>query len=372
MINSNIELLSLLQLQNAKGLGHRLAKKLVDRCQSGEEVIYRARETGSKKPEWVNTLLSRENRNRAQSEFERIQKEGWQVYGYGQPGYPLHLQQIPDAPLLLFAQGKADFSAQRMLSIVGTRRMTGYGAGLCRELVQELAPYQPTIVSGFAEGIDITAQMEAVRQGLATVACLAHGLLHLYPSVNRPLKKAVLEQGSLLTEFWGDQTARRHQFVQRNRIIAGMSVATLVVQSGPKGGSLLTADMALDYHREVFAVPGRINDPQSQGCLELIRDHKAQLISEPQDLVDFLKWTRPIDELNPQNEPFSKSQTERWTQWPKTEQSILNALLENEKMTQDNLMNSVLAPRGAFQEALLKLELAREIRLLPGQMWTLG
>ena len=112
--------------------------------------------------------------------------------------------------------------------------------------------------------------------------------------------------------------------------------------------------------------------PRAKGCLELIRDHKAQLVSEPQDLVDFLKWTRPNDKLNAQNGPFSKSQTERWAQWPKTEQSILNALLENEKMTQDNLMNSVLAPRGAFQEALLKLELANEIRQLPGQIWALG
>jgi DNA processing protein len=372
LIKNDIELFSLLQLQNTKGLGCARAKQLIDHWQSAEQVLCWARKKSSNRPPWVRELVCLENERRANQEWDLIQKKGWKIFGYGLPDFPMHLKTVPDVPILLFAEGEADLSSNRMLSVVGTRRMTPYGAGFCRELIQELSPYRPTIVSGFAEGIDITAQMEAVRLGLPTVACLAHGLLHLYPTIHRPFKKAVLGTGNLLTEFWSEQKAQRFQFVQRNRIIAGLSSATLVVQSAQKGGSLLTADMANGYHREVFAVPGRIGDPQSRGCLELIRDQKAQLISEPKEVVDFLQWTPPkggIMELPKENLPLKSS---RWNQWPKTEQSILIALLENGKMTQHNLMHSLLAERGPFLEALLKLELAQEIRPLPGQMWALN
>lgn len=364
--------MSLLLLQNAKGLGHIRAKALIDRWQSAEEALRWARKTRSNRPVWVSELVSLENERRAFEEGERIQQKGWRIFGYGQPDFPLNLRNIPDAPLVLFAEGEADLSDSRLLSVVGTRRMTPYGAGFCRELIQELSPYRPTIVSGFAEGIDITAQMEAVRLGLPTVACLAHGLLQLYPEVHRPFKKAVLKQGSLLTEFWSDQGARRFQFVQRNRIIAGLSTATLVVQSAQKGGSLLTADLANGYHREVFAVPGRIGDPQSRGCLELIRDQKAQLISEPKDVVDFLQWTPLKEEIKGSQQRISLELPGRWSHWPETEQSILKALLKNGKMTQHNLMNKLKKERGPFLEALLKLELAKEITPWPGQMWTLN
>lgn len=366
------ETVSLLQFQSSKGIGSVRGKQLIDKFGSAWEAICWARNAKHKLPSWAEILKQDGPRRKAEIEYKEALDRGYRLLGYGQADYPRRLAEIPDPPLVLFVEGGSFLSATNMLSVVGTRRMTSYGAGFCKALIEGLKEYYPTLISGFAEGIDITVQMAALETGLRTVACLAHGLGSTYPAVHGGLRKKVLAQGALVTEFWRKERPIRSHFVQRNRIIAGLSPATLVVQSASKGGSLITADFALGYDREVYAVPGRTTDPQSKGCLELIRDNRAQLISEPQDLIDFLKWERPKSRFlgsdSAQNGAIGRSMA----QLSVTEQSILFCLQKNGKMTPENVKKHLSLTNAQLMEWILRLELAGKIRTEPGNLLALA
>lgn len=187
--------------------------------------------------------------------------------------------------MILFKKGNIDLKDRKIISIVGTRSVTSYGTAFCEKLIEDLAPLDPIIVSGFAYGVDICAQKTAVKHNLQNIGCLAHGLNQIYPKVHSKYVADVEKNGGFVTEFWSTSNPDRENFLKRNRIIAGMSEATIVVESAEKGGSLVTADIANSYDRDVFAVPGRAQDKFSSGCNNLIKQQKAHMITSAADLI---------------------------------------------------------------------------------------
>ena len=228
----------------------------------------------------------------AEREMEFILSKGIKLICFGDEAYPARLAECHDAPLVLHSLGNADLNARRIVSIVGTRHASEYGKSLCENFVADLARFAPgtLIVSGLAYGIDICAHRAALRVGLPTIGVLAHGLDRIYPAAHRATAKQMLENGGLLTEFMSGTESLRPFFVQRNRIVAGMADATVVVESASKGGSLITASLAQGYDRDCFAFPGRVNDQYSQGCNELVSRNRAALITSAYDFVEAMNW----------------------------------------------------------------------------------
>lgn len=206
--------------------------------------------------------------------------------------YPQRLKECDDAPLMLFYQGTADLNQQRVINIVGTRHCTPYGQDLIHHFLRELKQRCPAvlIVSGMAYGVDIHAHRQALQNDYETVAVLAHGLDYLYPPRHKPTADMMLTQGGLLTEFFTQTNADKINFVRRNRIVAGMSDACILVESAARGGGLITCRLSREYNRDVFAFPGRVNDQYSEGCNNLIRDNGAALINNAYDFVNAMGW----------------------------------------------------------------------------------
>ena len=228
----------------------------------------------------------------AEKEMEFIESKGIKLICYGDEAYPCRLAECADAPLVLHSLGNADLNARRIVSIVGTRHASEYGKALCENFVADLARLVPgtLIVSGLAYGIDVCAHRAALNAGLPTVGVLAHGLDRIYPGAHRATAKLMLENGGLLTEFMSGMEPFPSNFLQRNRIVAGMADATVVVESASKGGSLVTASLAQSYDRDCFAFPGRVNDQYSQGCNELVSRNRAALITSAYDFVEAMNW----------------------------------------------------------------------------------
>jgi DNA processing protein len=232
-----------------------------------------------------------------------LEKQKLQAVGFNDPEYPAKLRHCADAPLLLFQKGKFDINQKRVLSIVGTRLMTPYGRRFLQEFIRDIKPFDPIIISGLAYGVDICAHEEALRNDICTVGILAHGLDRVYPKRHEGIAQKMIENGGLYTEFWSGSLAERENFIKRNRIIAGISEATLVVESASKGGSLVTSHYASSYHRDVLAVPGRTSDKFSAGCNMLIKSNKASMITSVKDMEYVLGWTtetsvnRPVQRM---------------------------------------------------------------------------
>ena len=229
---------------------------------------------------------------RAEQEMEFVEKNRLSCLTLKDEAYPSRLRECEDAPIVLFFKGNTDFNRLHVIDMVGTRRATDYGKQFCADFLRDLAVLCPDVlvVSGLAYGIDIHAHQAALANHLPTVAVLAHGLDRIYPYVHRKTAIDMLAQGGLLTEFLTGTNPDKHNFVSRNRIVAGMSDATIVVESAAKGGSLITAELAEGYHRDCFAVPGRVTDESSIGCNRLIRDNKAALIQSAEEFVQIMGW----------------------------------------------------------------------------------
>ena len=244
-------------------------------------------------PVLVNELKAPQTMERAKREMEFICSKGIKLTCLNDSGYPSRLFECCDAPLALYSLGDIPFNAKHIVSIVGTRHATEYGKDLCRNFVFDLARMLPgtLVVSGLAYGIDVCAHRAALEAGLPTVGVLAHGLDTIYPRSHRSVAKSMVEgAGGLLTEFMSETISLPQFFVQRNRIVAGMADAAVVVESAAKGGSLITASMAQGYARDCFAFPGRVNDQYSCGCNELVARNKAALITSAYDFVQAMNW----------------------------------------------------------------------------------
>ncbi|MCD8266674.1 MAG: DNA-processing protein DprA [Prevotellaceae bacterium] len=231
----------------------------------------------------------------AQEEVRWAMDFGGDILTLADARYPRRMRECPDAPVVLYSLGVADLNAERVVSVVGTRQCTEYGRTLCRHIMADLSRLCPgtLVVSGLAYGIDVTAHLMAMENGLPTVGVLAHGMEQIYPQAHRHVANQMTERGGLVTEYCHGSKIAKVNFVSRNRIVAGMADATLVVESREKGGSLITARLANEYNRSVFALPGRADDQQSRGCNNLIRDFKAHLINSAEDLVSLMGWAAP-------------------------------------------------------------------------------
>ena len=297
--------LSSLALTLCPGIGHIIAKRLVEALGSASAVFARREELPALFPglgrNVVRALDCPDAFRRAEHELEFVEKNRLQCLTLKDEAYPCRLRECDDAPLVLFFKGNCDLNHLRIVSMVGTRQATDYGKQFCADFLHDLAALAPhvLVVSGLAYGIDIHAHRAALANGLSTVAVLAHGLDRIYPSVHRKTAIDMLEQGGLLTEYLTDTLPDRHNFVSRNRIVAGMSDATIVVESAVKGGSLITAELAADYNRDCFAVPGRIGDVASAGCNRLIRENRAALLQSAEEFIKAMNWT-PVTERKPE------------------------------------------------------------------------
>jgi DNA processing protein len=249
-----------------------------------------------------------------------------------------------------------------IISIVGTRKITTNGIVFCEKLVETLSPYNPIIVSGFAYGTDITAQKAAVKHNLQTIGCLAHGLNQIYPKVHKKYVADIERHGGFYTDFWSTDNFDRNNFLKRNRIIAGLSEATIVIESAEKGGSLVTADIANSYNRDVFAVPGRTTDSQSVGCNNLIKQQRAHLLSDPLDVPYLLNW-----QLDTNEKPTVQKQL--FVELDDNEKIIYNYLKHKDKELLDVIAVDCDIPSYKIAGLLLNMELKGVIRPLPGKLF---
>ncbi|MEL5893596.1 DNA-processing protein DprA [Bacteroides sp. GD17] len=293
------ERVSSIALTLCPGIGHIGAKRLIDGIGSAAQVFHQRKELPELlpgiSPSVVTALDCPAAFLRAEREMEFVEKNRLSCLTLKDEAYPSRLRECEDAPAVLFFKGNTDLNRLHVIDMVGTRRATDYGKQFCADFLHDLSALCPDVlvVSGLAYGIDIHAHRAALANNLSTVAVLAHGLDRIYPYVHRKTAIDMLATGGLLTEFLTETNPDRHNFVSRNRIVAGMSDATIVVESAVKGGSLITAELAEGYHRDCFAVPGRVTDASSIGCNQLIRDNKAALIQNAEDFVRTMGWVEP-------------------------------------------------------------------------------
>jgi DNA processing protein len=352
-----------------KGIGDVLGYQLLQSLGDAESIFKEKTRILEKIPGIGHVLANEIKRpevlERAEKELSFIEKNHINAYCRGDQDYPSRLHECADAPLLIYFKGTCDLNAQQIVSIVGTRKITDYGRRVCEELIADLADTLPDliIVSGLAYGVDITAHRSALKHQLPTLAVLAHGLDRIYPLVHRPTAVEILEQGGLLTDFPSGTNPDKPNFVKRNRIIAGLSDATIVVESADKGGSLITADIAYSYSRDVFAIPGRTIDVHSQGCNRLIRENKAGLITCAADVISSMtNWNLP---LSPKTS--APVQTKLMFSGNEENNRILSFLRENKgEMHIDLLVTKTNTPVHKLSGMLLELEMEGLIKVLPG------
>jgi DNA processing protein len=278
------------------GIGSVLARSLLSYCGSAEEVFKSKSKLLAKipgiGPKTLDQILNHSVFSLAENELKFIEKFKISPLFISSEQYPRRLRNCPDAPVMLYFKGKADLNGSKLISIVGTRNASDYGREICRNLIADLKEYNPLIVSGLAYGIDSAAHREALKNTIPTVGVLAHGLDRIYPAQHRNMAEKMLECGGLITEFMSGTIPDRENFPKRNRIIAGLSDLTIVVEANIKGGALITAELANTYNRDVFAFPGRINDESSRGCNHLIKTNRAHLVTGMADLEYIMGWSR--------------------------------------------------------------------------------
>lgn len=311
-------------------------------------------------PERANAILHFKNFSRAESELRFLEKRKIRALPIHHPDYPQRLLHCYDPPILLYYAGEADLNEKRMLAIIGTRQPTEQGRLWTERIIEELSGMNITILSGLAMGIDAIAHRSALKRKIKTIGVLAHGLDRIYPWHHRKLATEMETCGGLLTEFVQGTQPDRYHFPARNRIVAGMADATLVIESGEKGGSLITASLANQYNRDVFALPGRIQDEKSTGCLKLIRQHQAELFVSTEDMLTHLGW---------QVEQTAKKQ-QIPTLFPDlsdTEKSILQLLKEKDAWHQDQIGWKLNLSAAQLSSALLQLEMKGAVVSLPGK-----
>lgn len=303
---------------------------------------------------------------KADEELKFIEKNSIDVIFYTDPRYPKRLKSCNDAPVLLYSKGNADLNARRVISIVGTRNATDYGRHLCQQLVEELQPYNVLIVSGLAFGIDVCAHKECLKLNIPTVGVLGHGLDKLYPGQNRATAEKMLENGGLLSEYPSGTIPDRENFPQRNRIVAGMADATVVVEASIKGGALITAEIANSYNRDVFTFPGRVGDEYSEGCNFLVRHNKAALLSNAADLAYSLGWERPDNKA-------AEQQLTLPIDLSADEQFIFETIREHKlPLAIDDLTIKINMPMSQLAMNLLNMEMQGYIRSLPGKTYLIS
>lgn len=354
-------------------IGSINAKKLIAYCGGAETVFKQSQKTLLKIP-GIGPILAHEIAHQkilddAKREVEFIVKNNIQAYYYLDEGYPHRLKQCEDGPVVLFAKkdDELKFNHPKIISIVGTRNITEYGRSICEELVADLAKrgHNPIIVSGLAYGVDICAHRAALKNGLPTIAVLGHGLDTVYPSIHANTAKEILETGALVSDFPSGSLMDGKNFVKRNRIIAGLSDATLVIESAEQGGSLITADIAMSYNREVFAVPGPAGSKYSKGCNLLIKTNKAALIESVEDIEYQLGWDENVNQSD-------GKQLEMFIELSEEEQAVFDVIRNRGQEVIDVISFKTELPIAKVSAILLNLEFAGLIKSRPGKVYALS
>ncbi len=363
---SNNEHIAALRLQNVPHIGNITARKLLAHCGS-PSAVFSDKKKALLRIEGVGEytlrgLFDSRYLDAALEEYNYVKGNDIRMLLSTEPDFPEYLNHCPDGPILLFAKGRIRLQQQKILSVVGTRNMTERGRSFCEQFIEDIAVLNPIIVSGFALGVDICVQKSAIEHGLQTIGCLAHGLNQIYPRTHARYMSPVMENGGFFSEFWSTSRPERENFLRRNRIIAGISQATVVVESAEKGGSLVTADLAAGYNRDVFAVPGRPDDFYSAGCNNLIKQQNAHLITSAADLVYLLNWT-------PEPEKKRAVQKRLFVELRESEKTIYQFLLQDGKQQLDTIAVNCDIPIFKVSSTLLEMEMKGVVRCLPGKVF---
>ncbi len=360
------ELIATLRLQHIPNIGDVTAKKLISHCGSPsavfEDKIQHLLKIDGIGTHTLKGIYDGEHIEAAQKEHEYITTNDVSYTYFLDDDYPNLLKHCIDGPILIFKKGNINLENQRIISVVGTRNITSYGTDFCEQFIADIAPLNPIIVSGFAYGVDICIQRAAIKYNLQTIGCLAHGLNQIYPKTHAKYVKDVEKNGGFITDFWSNSNPDRNNFLKRNRIIAGMSEATVVIESAEKGGSLVTADIAHSYNRDIFAVPGRARDKYSLGCNNLIKQQKAQMLTSAADLIYTLGWN--IEEKHSKN-----VQAELFVNLTDEEQLIYSLLQSNGKQLLDSIALTCKLPIFKTSSTLLNMEMKGVVRPLPGKLF---
>jgi DNA processing protein len=350
-------------------IGDILAKRVVAYC-GGVNAVFEEKKSILEKIPGIGDFHAKAIRNqtvfaRAEEEIKFIEKNEITPLFYLDEAYPKRLTHCEDSPVMLYFKGKTDFNSEKIISIVGTREATEYGKKVCENLIADLAIHNPIIVSGLAYGIDICAHKAALDNNLSTVCGLAHGLDKIYPSLHANTANKMLENGGWLTDFTSKTSPDRENFPRRNRIVAGISDATIVIESKAGGGSLITADIANSYNRDVFAFPGRIDDVCSVGCNNLIKQNKAALIQSAADIIYIMGW----EKTKTKNAPVQKK---LFIELSNDEEILVNVLKEKDSINIDDLCLVCKLPMSKVSGLLLTLEFSGVVKSLPGKMYRLN
>jgi DNA processing protein len=352
-----------------KGIGPILAKNLIAFLGSAEAVFKESITTLEKIPGIGSTLAkiivkqSSEALQHADKEIEYIDSHHIRALLYTEKEYPFRLKECEDAPIVLYFDGSINLNDGHFIAFVGTRIPTDYGRNWCNSIIEELSKQLPNaiIVSGLAYGIDITSHKAALKHQLPTIGVVAHGLDRIYPPSHTPIGNRMAKNGGIVTEYPSGTKPDKPNFVQRNRIIAGLCDAVIIVESAARGGALLTAEAANLYNREVFSLPGRIGDIRSEGCNSLIKQNKASLIESANDLIHAMNWESKTEGILPQQTLFNDLNEE--------EQTLLTLLRKSDSIQINQLTLQLNWPVEKLFSLLLEMEFKGLIRSLPGNVY---
>lgn len=350
-------------------IGPKTGKELVAYCGGVEAVFRESKKNLVKIPrigeELAKSVINGDVLARAEEEVNFIEKRGIKPYFYLDTDYPQRLKHCDDHPLMLYYKGNGDWNASKIIAVVGTRKASEYGKIVCEQLITDLSHHDDLVViSGLAYGIDSCAHRVALDAGIPTMAVLGHGLDRVYPPVNKGVAAKMIENGGLVSEFPSKTTPDRENFPKRNRIVAGMVDAVIVVESGVKGGALITADIANSYNRDVFAVPGKLHDTYSQGCNNLIKTNRAALVESAADIEYIMGWDKA-------SQKKQNRQRKLFLELSEEEERIVNALRKDGTMAIDELILETKMGATRIASCLLNLEFEGAVKCLPGNVYCL-
>ncbi len=358
------ELYYTIALSMIPGIGHIRATQLIEHCGSATELFENRRDLLYKVGKQKEEVALDEAFELAKAEIDYMESEGIKAYSFKDDLYPKRLKECADRPVALYSKGKIEFNKKLVLSFVGSRNATVRGKEICRKIISELAPYDPLIVSGLAYGIDITAHKAAMENDLQTIAVLGSGLKIIYPPPHARIAEKMQSFGGIISDYPSETKLLPSQFAERNRIVAGLSDSTIVIESAEKGGSLITARLALEYNRDVYAVPGRPEDDLSAGCNLLIKKERAALIESAEDIVYLLG-------LDQEEKQRKSKQIELFQDLSEDEQLLSKILSEKGPIAIDDISQLSGIAIHKTSVVLLGLEFKGIIKSLPGKMYQL-
>ncbi len=365
----NNDLLYQIALTLTPNIGDVHAKALVN-IYGDAQSIFKAKKKELEAIEGIGTIRAKSIKDfidftSCEEEIKFIEKYKITPLFITDANYPQRLLNCYDSPPLLYYRGNADLNTSKIVSVVGTRNHSDYGKNVCEKLIEELAEQNVLVISGLAFGIDTIAHKAALKNNLQTVGVLAHGLDRMYPPQNKALAKQMTEQGGLLTDFPSNTNPDKQNFPRRNRIVAGLCDALIVIESSKKGGSLITAELGNGYNKDVFAIPGRTTDTKSEGCNYLIKSNKASLINNADDLLEMMNW-KPVAKSS------AKKQRELFIELTPDEKIVIDILQQQESIQIDELYFKSGLSSSAVASALLMLEMQSVVLSLPGKVYKLA